>query len=47
MDEHGGGAVKDFHGHRYLEVIPQDTTVTAAAERMGARRIGCLLVEYG
>ena len=44
MDEHGGGAVKDFM-HRYLEVIPQDTTVTAAAERMGARRIGCLLVE--
>ncbi|HWF60046.1 MAG TPA: CBS domain-containing protein [Nitrospira sp.] len=44
MDEHGGGAVKGFM-HRYLEVIPQDTTVTAAAERMSARRIGCLLVE--
>jgi CBS domain-containing protein len=31
--------------HRYLEVVSQDTTVTAAAERMGVRRIGCLLVE--
>jgi len=44
MVERGGGAVKDFM-HRYLEVIPQDTTVAAAAERMGVRRIGCLLVE--
>lgn len=44
MSEFGGGAVKDFM-HRYLEVVPQDTTVTAAAERMGVRRIGCLLVE--
>jgi CBS domain-containing protein len=44
MVEHGGGAVKDFM-HRYLEVVPQDTTVAAAAERMGVRRIGCLLVE--
>ena len=44
MVEHGGGAVKDFM-HRYLEVVPQDTTITAAAERMGVRRIGCLLVE--
>jgi CBS domain-containing protein len=31
--------------HRYLEVVPQDTTAAAAAERMGAKRIGCLLVE--
>lgn len=44
MIERGGGAVKDFM-HRYLEVVPQDTTVAAAAERMGVRRIGCLLVE--
>jgi CBS domain-containing protein len=44
MDEHGGGAIKDFM-HRYLEVVPQDTTATAAAERMGVRRIGCVLVE--
>jgi len=44
MVERGGGAIKDFM-HRYLEVVPQDTTVAAAAERMGVRRIGCLLVE--
>jgi len=44
MDKHGGGAVKDFM-HRYLEVVPQNSTVAAAAERMGVRRIGCLLVE--
>ena len=44
MVEHGGGTVKDFM-HRYLEVVRQDTTVAAAAERMGVRRIGCLLVE--
>jgi CBS domain-containing protein len=31
--------------HRYLEVVPQDTTVAAAAERMDVKRIGCLLVE--
>ncbi|UVT16141.1 MAG: CBS domain-containing protein [Nitrospira sp.] len=42
--EHRGGAVQDFM-HRYLEVVPRDTTVTAAAERMGVRRIGCVLVE--
>ncbi|NJN71044.1 MAG: CBS domain-containing protein [Nitrospira sp.] len=44
MDMHAGRAVKDFM-HRYLEVVPQDSTVTAAAERMAVRRIGCLLVE--
>jgi CBS domain-containing protein len=44
MSEFGGGAVKDFM-HRYLEVVPQDTTAAAAAERMDARRIGCVLVE--
>ena len=44
MLERGGGAVQDFM-HRYLEVVPQDTTAAAAAERMGAKRIGCLLVE--
>ncbi len=44
MDEHRGGAVQDFM-HRYLEVVPQDATVMAAAERMGVRRIGCVLVE--
>jgi CBS domain-containing protein len=31
--------------HRYLEVVPQDTTVAAAAEQMAVKRIGCLLVE--
>ena len=44
MSELVGGVVKDFM-HRYLEVVPQDTTVAAAAERMGVKRIGCLLVE--
>ncbi len=44
MGEHGGGSVKDFM-HRYLEVVSQDTTVTAVAERMNVKRIGCLLVE--
>jgi len=33
--------------HRYLEMVPQETTVVLAAERMGARRIGCVLVESG
>jgi CBS domain-containing protein len=46
MLERGGGAVKDFM-HRYMEVVPDDTTVTVAAERMGVRRIGCVLVESG
>lgn len=44
MAEHEGGAVNDFM-HRYLEVVPQKSTVAAAAERMRVRRIGCLLVE--
>lgn len=44
MSEFGGGVVKDFM-RRYLEVVPQNTTVAAAAERMGVKRIGCLLVE--
>jgi CBS domain-containing protein len=46
MSEHGGGAVKDFM-HRYLEVVPRETTVALAAERMGARRVGCVLIESG
>ena len=44
MVEHGGGSVKEFM-HRYLEVVSQETTVTAVAERMSVKRIGCLLVE--
>ena len=46
MSDQGGGAVKDFM-HRYLEVVPRETTVAFAAERMGVRRIGCVLVESG
>jgi CBS domain-containing protein len=45
MTEHRGGAVRDFM-HRYLEVVPNDTTVAAAAGRMAVKRIGCLLVEF-
>ena len=44
MTEYGGGAVQDFM-HRYLEVVPRNSTIAAAAERMSVRRIGCLLVE--
>ena len=41
-----GGTVRDFM-HRYLEVLPQDATIKAAAERMQLRRIGSVLVESG
>ncbi len=44
MGGFGGGAVKAYM-HRYLEVVPQASTVVAAAERMVVKRIGCLLVE--
>jgi CBS domain-containing protein len=44
MTVQAGGIVKDFM-HRYLEVVPQDTTVLVAAERMRVRRIGSVLVE--
>ncbi len=43
MRESTGRAVKDFM-HRDLEMVPQETTAVLAAERMGARRIGCVLV---
>ena len=46
MHESSGGTVKAFV-HRYLEMVPQETTAVLAAERMGARRIGCVLVESG
>ena len=46
MSERGGGAVKEFM-HRYLEMAPHETTAALAAERMGKRRIGCVLVESG
>lgn len=44
MTARAGGIVKDFM-HCYLEVVPQDTTAVVAAERMGARLIGSVLVE--
>jgi CBS domain-containing protein len=44
MGEHGGGLVTEFM-HRYLEVVSPTATVTAVAERMSVKRIGCLLVE--
>ena len=31
--------------HRYLEVVPQETTIVVAAERMREKRFGSLLVE--
>ena len=46
MTAQTGGSVGDFM-HRYLEVVPCDTTITVAAERLGVRRIGCVLVESG
>lgn len=39
-----GGTVGDFM-HRYLEVVPRDTTIVGAAERMREKRLGSLLVE--
>ncbi|WP_455377963.1 CBS domain-containing protein [Petrachloros mirabilis] len=39
-----GGMVRDYM-HRYLEVVPPDSTVVTVAERMSLRRIGCVLVE--
>jgi CBS domain-containing protein len=44
MNQHGGGAAKDFM-HRYLGVVPQDVTAADAAEQLDAKQIGCLLVE--
>lgn len=46
MSGQEGGLIKDFM-HRYLEVVPRDTTVSFSAERMGVRRVGCVLVESG
>lgn len=46
MSEPGGGPVKEFM-HRYLEVVPRAASVAFAAERMGIRRVGCVLVESG
>lgn len=31
--------------HRYLEGVPQETTIVVASERMREKRLGSLLVE--
>jgi CBS domain-containing protein len=44
MTVRSGGTVGDFM-HRYLEVIPPETTIVGAAERMREKSLGSLLVE--
>lgn len=44
MTTQAGGTVREFM-HRYLEVVPQDATIVAAAERMHVRGIGSVLVD--
>ena len=44
MTERSGGTVKDFM-HRYLEVVPPETTIVEAAVRMRGKSVGSLLVE--
>ena len=44
MTVRSGGTVGDFM-HRYLEVIPPETTIVEAAERMREKSLGSLLVE--
>jgi CBS domain-containing protein len=44
MTERPGGTVGDFM-HRYLEVVPPETTIVEAAERMRGKSLGSLLVE--
>jgi len=44
MTAQAGGTVREFM-HRYLEVVPQDATIVAAADRMQVRQIGSVLVE--
>lgn len=44
MTAQAGRMVSDYM-HRYLEVIPADSTVAVVAERMSLRRIGCVLLE--
>jgi CBS domain-containing protein len=39
-----GGTVGDFM-HRYLEVVPPETTIVEVAERMREKSLGSLLVE--
>lgn len=44
MTERSGGTVRDFM-HRYLEVVPPETTIVEAAVRMREKSVGSLLVE--
>lgn len=44
MTERSGGTVGDFM-HRYLEVVPPETTIVEVAERMREKILGSLLVD--
>jgi CBS domain-containing protein len=44
MTVRSGGTVGDFM-HRYLEVVPPETTIVEVAERMRGKILGSLLVE--
>ncbi len=44
MTERSGGTVRGFM-HRYLEVVPPETTIVEAAVRMRGKSFGSLLVE--
>lgn len=44
MTERSGDMVRDFM-HRYLEVVPPETTIVEAAVRMREKSVGSLLVE--
>jgi|CXWL01.1.fsa_nt_gi CBS domain-containing protein len=44
MSVQSGSTVGDFM-HRYLEVVPPETTIVEAAERMRGKSLGSLLVE--
>ena len=44
MTERSGVTVRDFM-HRYLEVVPPETTIVEAAVRMREKSVGSLLVE--
>lgn len=41
---HSGSTIREFM-HRYLEVVPPETTILEAAERMKEKSLGSLLVE--
>ncbi len=44
MTERSGGTVRGFM-HRYLEVVPPETTIVETAVRMREKSVGSLLVE--